>query len=122
MTTSGHGGGEPKRHMAHAKWKGWVLWGCLGVVLLAILTPRQRLSADRSRTKIPPIGTQVQRSDLPATWQRPKPAATAEEIVAGKVNQFARDRLRIARAMAKRLKLELPAEVEQFFNAVAAGR
>src|SRR5262249_35324382 len=48
-------------------------------------------------------------------------APTAQEIVATKVDQFARDRLRITRAMAKRLKLELPKEVEQFFDAAAAG-
>jgi hypothetical protein len=53
---------------------------------------------------------------------RAKNAQTAEEIVASKVNQFARDRLQITRGMAKRHKVELPDEVDQFFNAVAAGR
>jgi hypothetical protein len=51
-----------------------------------------------------------------------KIAPTAEEIVATKVDQFAQDRLRITRAMAKPLNLKLPDEVEQFFKAVAAGR
>ena len=50
-----------------------------------------------------------------------KAAATPEQIVASKVDQFARDRLRIARAMAKRLNVDLPPEAEQFFKAVAAG-
>jgi tetratricopeptide (TPR) repeat protein len=53
---------------------------------------------------------------------RAKTPQTAEEIVASKLNQFARDRLRITRAMAKRHQVELPDEVDQFFNAVAAGR
>ncbi|HTL58256.1 MAG TPA: tetratricopeptide repeat protein [Candidatus Limnocylindrales bacterium] len=47
---------------------------------------------------------------------------TAEEIVSDKVNQFAKDRRRIAHAMAKRFKVDLPPEVDQFFEAVAGGR
>jgi len=42
--------------------------------------------------------------------------------VQSKVDEFARDRLRILRAMAKRKDIELPPEAERFFNAVAQGR
>ena len=47
---------------------------------------------------------------------------TPEQIVAGKVTQFAEDRLRIAHAMAERFKVSVPPDVEKFFQAVAAGR
>ena len=42
--------------------------------------------------------------------------------MADKVSQFARDRQRIAHAMAKRFKVDVPPEVDQFFEAVGAGR
>jgi hypothetical protein len=48
-------------------------------------------------------------------------AATVEEIVASKVAQFGRDRLGIARAMARHYKIEVPPEVEAFFAAVESG-
>ena len=47
--------------------------------------------------------------------------ATAEEIVASKVAQFGRDRLGIARAMARHYGIEVPPEVEAFFAAVESG-
>jgi hypothetical protein len=47
--------------------------------------------------------------------------ATAEEIVAAKVGQFGRDRLGIARAMARHYGIEVPPEVEAFFAAVESG-
>ena len=50
------------------------------------------------------------------------PPPTAEEIVAGKVNQFARSRRDIARAIGRRAKRDVPPEVERFFDAVETGR
>jgi len=51
-----------------------------------------------------------------------EPQKTAEEIVAGKLSQFARNRRALAHAMAERFKIEVPADVERFFAAVEAGR
>ena len=48
-------------------------------------------------------------------------ARSPEEIVAGKVTQFAQDRLTITRAMAKRFKVSVAPDVERFFQAVATG-
>ena len=51
-----------------------------------------------------------------------EPQKTAEEIVAGKLSLFARNRRALAHAMAERFKIEVPADVERFFAAVEAGR
>ena len=50
------------------------------------------------------------------------PAVSAEETVASKVIQFAQSRRAITRAMAKRFKVEMPADVERFFDAAETGR
>ena len=47
---------------------------------------------------------------------------TPQEIVAGKVMKFAKNRREVARAMAKRLNVKVPDEVERFFDAVEGGR
>ena len=47
---------------------------------------------------------------------------TAEEIVAGKVMKFGKNRREVAHAMAKRLNAKVPDEVERFFDAVESGR
>jgi tetratricopeptide (TPR) repeat protein len=47
---------------------------------------------------------------------------TPQEIVAGKVMKFGKNRREVARAMAKRLNVKVPDEVERFFDAVEGGR
>ena len=59
---------------------------------------------------------------LPQRRPASEPAPTAEQIVAGKVSQFARNRRALAHAMAERFKVEVPGDVERFFAAVEAGR
>jgi tetratricopeptide (TPR) repeat protein len=49
------------------------------------------------------------------------PPATAEEIVAAKMKQFARSRREIMRAMATQKKISIPDGVERFFDAVEGG-
>jgi hypothetical protein len=46
---------------------------------------------------------------------------TAEEIVAGKLKRFAQARRELVRRLAKYSKVEVPADVERFFDAVARG-
>jgi hypothetical protein len=46
---------------------------------------------------------------------------TAEEVVTAKVARFARKRRELVRAIAQRSHLEIPAEVEKFFDALEAG-
>lgn len=47
---------------------------------------------------------------------------SAEEIVAGKVRQFGRNRRELVRAIARRSHKTVPPEVEKFFDAVEAGQ
>jgi tetratricopeptide (TPR) repeat protein len=47
---------------------------------------------------------------------------TPQEIVAGKVMKFGKNRRELAHAMAKRLNVKVPDEVERFFDAVEGGR
>src|SRR5262245_19123190 len=47
---------------------------------------------------------------------------TAEEVVAGKVNQFGRNRREIVRAIGRRLNKDVPSEVEKFFEAIESGQ
>jgi hypothetical protein len=90
-------------------------------VFLAILLPRNPIT--RSDREPPFPSVQTQRGDgVSPRVEDARPALTPEQMVASKVNRFARDRLRITRAMAKRVNMELPPEVEQFFDAVASGR
>jgi len=47
---------------------------------------------------------------------------TPQEIVAAKVMKFGKNRREVARAIARRLNLKVPDEVERFFDAVEGGR
>jgi hypothetical protein len=47
---------------------------------------------------------------------------TPQEIVADKVLKFGKNRREVARAIAKRLNVKVPDEVERFFDAVEGGR
>ena len=104
---------------------GWlVAICCVGILLLAILAPRRTITREDGAAKgnaeaLASKGARGAISDVPARAKTPQ---TPEEVVASKVNEFARDRLRITHAMAKRHQAELPEEVDQFFNAVAGGR
>ena len=107
-------------------WWPWFIAGaCLVVLLLGMIFPRLAKSPTRSTAK---AGSLPARAGGGAPWTLSRLAKSsegtrsAEEIVAYKVSQFARDRRRIAHAMAKRFRVDVPPEVDQFFEAVAAGR
>ncbi|HEY5910850.1 MAG TPA: tetratricopeptide repeat protein [Verrucomicrobiae bacterium] len=103
-----------------------VVLGCSGVILLALFVPRQRTSSssagqtDGGARSSAAEGRGAERTHL--SRGSSGPAATAEEIVADKVVQFAQDRLRVTHAMAERFKVKVAPDVERFFQAVAAGR
>src|SRR6476660_4224681 len=113
-------GASPKGTM-NRQWPFLIGIGCIGVLLVAILVPR-RTANNTQQPSMREAALGRWRAVQPEPPRPTKLTASAEEIVASKVDQFARDRLRIARAMAKRKNIELPPEVEQFFNAVGAGR
>jgi hypothetical protein len=99
------------------------------VILIALFLPRpgneapsQADSKDSTASETTSKSLAGGRAGLWRTSQRLGPSATAEEIVTNKVNQFARNRRELVRAIASKFKVEVPDEVERFFEAVAAGR
>ena len=114
-----------------SRWLWPILGGCLLVILIALLLPRQREQRNEhaASTNAPGESSAANasaaeraRSFARASSSVTTPTATAEEIVTNKLNQFARNRRELVHAMARRFKVEVPAEVEQFFDAVEAGR
>jgi len=111
---------------AFSRWL-WVPAICsLVVVLLALALPRQQTSPGLTKSSNPAGQGRAARR-LDADRSRPSPgfsgpALTPEEIVAGKVRQFALDRLKLTHAMAQRFKVTVAPDVERFFEAVAAGQ
>jgi len=105
--------------------------GFLLVVLIAVLMPRSRNpSSDRtSTTNAPPLANApLEGAARIASARRGlnfgtklAPVKTAEEIVAGKLAQFARSRRQLAYALARRHGVEVPDAVKRFFDAVETG-
>jgi tetratricopeptide (TPR) repeat protein len=112
----------------------WVVGGAVLVLIVALLLPKpdalsgrqtklgdspaeadsaKVLGGDRWRAVGPRLGERTLRADQ---------TASAEQIVAGKLSQFARGRHEIAQRMAKRFGVELTEDVERFFHAVEAGQ
>lgn len=53
--------------------------------------------------------------------QNAAPVATPEEIVAGRLSQYARSRRELVQALAQRHGVEVPDDVKRFFDAVESG-
>jgi len=51
-----------------------------------------------------------------------EPVETAEETVTRKLKQFCKSRRELAHALAKRFNVDVPSDVERFFNAAESGR
>ena len=99
------------------------------MILLGLLMPRSRNAAANpaGSTNAGPLGAganlaAVERARLRHHQPGSGPAVSAEELVAAKVTRFAQSRRAITRAMAEHFKVEMPAEVERFFDAAEAGR
>src|SRR2546429_2637869 len=116
-----------------SRWLWFLVAGCLLITLVGFflslrnhVRPAQPGSADvrqASRTGVnAPRRPNVGNTGLAHRRPDSEPARTAEEIVAGKLAQFARSRREIVRGLARHLKVEVPADVERFFEAVEAGR
>ena len=118
-------GGSPLRNDFTPRTLMFLFLGCVLVLFIGILlklrhnheTPEVAEKSTHSRTAAKP-------STLPRarSTSHSNPALSAEELVASKVIQFARDRRAIAEAMGRRDKIEMPDEVKRFFSAVEAGR
>ena len=110
-------------------WLWIILFGCLLVVLLAIILSRpERQPGGRVSAGSGETGAAADATSAPAASARqrklsvPAVAATAEEIVAAKVSQFTRKRRELARRLAREANVTLSDEVERFFDAAEAGR
>jgi hypothetical protein len=113
------------------RWTWLCAGGCLLVVLIALLTPREHNSpaADNASPGAPQAGATTDSSTIERARRFARransvaaPAPTAEEIVAGKVSQFGRSRREIVHAIGRRSQKDVPDEVEKFFDALEAGR
>jgi hypothetical protein len=102
--------------------------GCLLIIVMLILLPRDEGNSGsqaRGSSGLGPAGSfpaltagmSARSLRSPAVF----PAPSAEEIVAGKVVDFARDRTRILHAMAKHFHVQVPAEAERFFESAKSG-
>jgi tetratricopeptide (TPR) repeat protein len=107
----------------------WILGiGCVLVILIAMVLPRQARRTGLAGTAAEPGGGAPAGSGNGGTGLRSHARAgalagpTAQEIVAAKVSQFAQKRWQTVQAMARHFKVEVPAEVKRFFEAVQAGR
>lgn len=108
----------------------WVFVSVFAVILLVALLLPKAATGDRgakSSANDPPRAGEgnVARARSSAgafgRW-RGEPAATAEEIVARKLTQFGQGRRKLIHAIAKHYKVEVPADVEKFFDAVEGGK
>lgn len=85
-----------------------VAMGSLLIVLVLLFLPEARRSSERasnsSMSNGQIISARFQRNDRVDAPAVAVPAASAEEIVASKVSQFARERRRIVEAMARRFR------------------
>ena len=113
----------------HARWSWFLAAGCVLVIVIALLSPRHQapLSQTDSTTNSPEesVGAKLPAIDRVRRAERgltPAPKPSAEAIVANKVSQFARNRLEIVQAIARKSKVGVPDEVGRFFEAMEAGR
>lgn len=102
--------------------------GCLLVILIAIFWRRHPNGLEADHAAAAALG-QIElgnKAEVRIDRIRTAPAtsaaeATAEQTVARKVVQFGRNRRELIRSIAWRTGKEIPAEVEQFFEAIEAG-
>lgn len=108
----------------------WLFIVCVVIILIGFLRSRHHdestpapVSADRTSRSVTAADFAAERAGRQARLARPPPmpTPTAEEIVAGKLAQFARSRRDFVYALARRHKVEVPADVEHFFAAVESG-
>jgi tetratricopeptide (TPR) repeat protein len=99
----------------------------IGIILLGIFSKMGGKAPSDSADLNGSSPTITSRSRQPAGESSRKRARidrqqSAEEIVAGKVIKFGKNRRDLVHAIAKRSKVVVPDEVERFFDAVESGR
>ena len=113
-----------------SRWLWYLIAGGLLVILIAILLPRKHDSSTAAvvsgNAQRPGAAANSPTADRARPVSRQSgsavaPALTAEEIVAGKLAQFARSRRDLAHALARRHGVAVSDDVERFFDAVESG-
>ena len=110
-------------------WLPIIIGGSLVVAIIAILLPRAKPPSASSQLATPRLaGDHASGEARPGRLSPPHPggaaalpAESAEQIVARRAAQFARSRREVLHGIAGKLKIAVPAEVEQFFAAAEAG-
>ena len=110
------------------RWPWWLAGGCVLIVLIGLLLPRPGANSSAfDLANVPRPGDKSNSSGhRPGRTSRHYaaggPAQSAEEIVARKLTQFGKSRRDLVHAIAKHFKMDVPDEVERFFDAVERGR
>jgi hypothetical protein len=116
-----------------SRWLRFVVAGCLLITLIGLLltlrnaVPTARPASAGVQRQFPATGARAPRAPsvgrVGLSHRRSTAAqtGTAQEIVAGKLGQFARSRREIVHRLAGRASIHVPDEVERFFDAVEAG-
>lgn len=108
----------------------WILAvGCVVVIFVGLFHPGESgdySPADAAPTvaKVASVSTKPSSASAPVFAHDPVLPFphTVEEIVAGKLSQFAKSRRELAHALARRHNVEVPEDVERFFAAVESGK
>jgi tetratricopeptide (TPR) repeat protein len=109
------------------------LWGLMAVAMVAIFfglfwqrpnrDVAEIINSTNSTTAAPAAYSRsLARDSLHRSHYSSEVARSAEEIVANKVMRFGRNRREVTHKLAKHFKLEVPGDVERFFDAVESGR
>jgi len=121
---------SPENSGQRSHWPWFIGVGCLLITLLFLSLFRSGAPALPGSANVPqtpatdadsPRARRATGARLSHSRSNSEPARTAEEIVAGKLAQFARSRREIVHGLARRAKVQVPDEVERFFDAVEAG-
>jgi hypothetical protein len=104
---------------AKAWWIGAI--GCGAALLIVTLLGWRLYVAQHTPLTSRKISTPSEIQGESTGWRATRGARTAQEIVAAKVVQFGENRRKIAAALAARAGVEVPEDVDRFFDAVATG-
>ena len=122
---------KPGNPQPGSPWLWFIPLGFLCVMLLAVFLPRTGkhppgAAPDRGLNGAaqPPASRPNRESGArrPRPAAAPVPARSAEQIVAEKLNRFARQHQEIVAAWAKHLNVKVPEDVNRLFAAIQAGR
>jgi hypothetical protein len=116
---------QGKTKKMNVRWD-WLFAGCALVLLVAVLMPPSAPEQTASQTQPWKVTVTGNGGAETKTWAAPHPhqgvyLRTAREIVAAKLKKFGAKRRALVHKLAEHYKIDVPAEVERFFDALDAG-